>query len=145
MYVTQTDVEHFEHALRGQGLTPYGRQKIQGWEERVHESGANVDDVAELEKILKRAIVLRGIAGEDIHNSGRYGNGGHWSSVAWKPRVGRKTPASLLSDIQKSCVEHGHGELWNPIDYDTRDVVSIDIKVCYLASLQGMGEAKPSF
>ena len=59
---------------------------------------------------------------------------------AWKP-----TPASLLQYIQKACVEHGHGGLWNSMDYDTRDVVSIDIKACYLASFQGMGEAKPFF
>ena len=59
---------------------------------------------------------------------------------AWKP-----TPASLLQDIQKACVEHGHGGLWNWIDYDTRDVVSIDMKACYPASFQGMGEAKPQF
>ena len=71
--VAQRVVEHFEGTLRGQGLTPTRRQKIQGWEERVHESGATVDVVAELEKILKRAIVLQDIAGEDIHNSGRYG------------------------------------------------------------------------
>ena len=59
---------------------------------------------------------------------------------AWKP-----TPASLLQDIQKACVEHGHGGLWNSIDYDTRDFVSIDMKACYPASFQGMGKAKPYF
>ena len=78
--VAQRVVEHFEDALRGQELTPTRRQKILGWEERVQESGATVDEVAELEKILKRAIVLRDIVGKDIHNSGRYdrgGNGGH--------------------------------------------------------------------
>ncbi|MEW8688811.1 MAG: hypothetical protein AB2556_23585, partial [Candidatus Thiodiazotropha sp.] len=30
-----------------------------------------------LEKILKRAIILRDIAGEDIFNSGKYGRGGN--------------------------------------------------------------------
>ncbi|MEW8441099.1 MAG: hypothetical protein AB2689_23365 [Candidatus Thiodiazotropha taylori] len=34
--------------------------------------GATVYDVAELEKILKRAIILKDIAGEDIYNSGKY-------------------------------------------------------------------------
>ena len=48
---------------------------------------------------------------------------------AWEP-----TPASLLQDIRKACVEHGHGGLWNSMDYDTRDVVSIDMKACYPAS-----------
>ena len=70
-------VEHFEGTLRGQGLTPTRRQKIQEWEERVHETGASVDNVAELETILKRAIILRDIAGEDIYNSGKYQRGGN--------------------------------------------------------------------
>ena len=59
---------------------------------------------------------------------------------AWKP-----TRASLLSDIQKACREHGRGGLWNSMDYDTRDIVSIDMKACYPASFQGMGDAKPYF
>ncbi len=58
----------------------------------------------------------------------------------WKP-----TPVNLLDDIQKACVEHGHGGLWNSMDYDTRDVISIDMKACYPASFQGQGEAKPYF
>ena len=29
------------------------------------------------------------------------------------------------------------------MDYDTRDVVGIDLKACYPAFFQGMGEAKP--
>ncbi|MEW8687818.1 MAG: hypothetical protein AB2556_18560, partial [Candidatus Thiodiazotropha sp.] len=48
-------VEHFEGALRSQGLTPARRQKIEEWNERVHESGAAVNDVAELEKNHKKA------------------------------------------------------------------------------------------
>ena len=31
------------------------------------------------------------------------------------------------------------------MDYDTRDLVSIDMKACYPASFQGRGEAKPYF
>ena len=58
----------------------------------------------------------------------------------WRP-----TPANLIDDIQNACVEHGHGGLWNSIDYDTRDIVSIDMKACYPASFQGEGEAKPYF
>ncbi|MEW8688577.1 MAG: hypothetical protein AB2556_22415, partial [Candidatus Thiodiazotropha sp.] len=46
-------------------------------------------------------------------------------------------------DIEKACVEHGHGGLWNSMNYDTREVVSIDVKACYPASF--MGEAKPYF
>ena len=229
--MVQRVVKHFEGVLRGQELTPGRRQKIQGREERFHESGATVDDVAELEKILKRAIVLRDIVGEDIYNSGKYQrsgwkavelivhNGHAWSkdlhfpksrevhfyegdvwqairdathssplavwllgdhdrqlSVdqfvlqnvrtyrtqeaheslqaicarlgnpelaerafgenhaasimakeknAWKP-----TPASLLQNILKACVELEHSGLWNSMDYYTRDVVIIDIKAC---------------
>ncbi|MEW8689054.1 MAG: hypothetical protein AB2556_24810 [Candidatus Thiodiazotropha sp.] len=71
--VAQRVVEFFEGTLRGQGLTPTQRHKIQVWEERVHEGGATVDDVAELEKILKRAIILRDIAGENIYDiPGKY-------------------------------------------------------------------------
>ncbi|MEW8689312.1 MAG: hypothetical protein AB2556_26110, partial [Candidatus Thiodiazotropha sp.] len=76
--MTQRVVEFFEGALRGQGLTPTRRHKIQEREKRIHEGGATVGDVAELEKILKRAISLRDIAGENIYDSGknqRSGNG----------------------------------------------------------------------
>ena len=72
--VTRIVVEHFKGALKGVGLTPARRQKIQEWEERVYETGASVDDVARLEKILKRAIILRDVAGGFIYNSGRYQN-----------------------------------------------------------------------
>ena len=58
----------------------------------------------------------------------------------WKPN-----PASFLLDIEKACVEHGHGGLWNSMNYHTREVVSIDMKACHPASFQGMGEAKPYF
>ena len=68
--VAQRVVEHFEGALRGQGITQTRRQKIQEWEERGRETGATVDDVAKLEKILKRVIILKDIAGKDVYNSG---------------------------------------------------------------------------
>jgi len=66
--VAQRVVEHFEGALRGQGLTPTRHQKIQEWEERVHETRATVENVSELKKILKRAIILKDVAGENIYN-----------------------------------------------------------------------------
>ena len=77
--VAKRVVDHFKGALRGQGLTPTPtrRQSKQKWEERVHESGATVEDMAELEKILKSGIILRDNAGEDIYNSGKYGRGGN--------------------------------------------------------------------
>ena len=224
---------------------PHTTAENTGWEERVHESGATVDDVAELKKIIKRAITPPDIAGEDIYNSRKNQRGGNgvrgkvelivhngqawskdlhfpqyravhfyegdvWHAIreathssplavwllgghdrqlsfdqfvlqdgrtyrtqevherlqaicarlgkerafgenlaasirakeknAWKP-----TPASLKQYIQKACVEHGHGGVWNSIDYATRDVVSIGMKACYPASFQGMGKAKPYF
>ena len=201
--------------------------------------------MAELEKILKRATILRDIAGEDIYNSGKYQSRGadielichnahawpkdlhfpqsqevhiyegnvwhvirevtqgeplavwllggqdrqlsvdqfvlqdgriyrtqdvherlkaicaglgnpeladrafgenHAASIMAKEKNGWKpTPASLLSDIEKACVEHGYGGRWNSMGYDTREVTSIDMKACYMASFQGMGEAQPYF
>ncbi|MEW8686690.1 MAG: hypothetical protein AB2556_12825 [Candidatus Thiodiazotropha sp.] len=54
-------VEFFEGAFRGHGH-PHGDVRSRSGR-RVHEGGATVDDVAELETILKRAIILRDIAG----------------------------------------------------------------------------------
>ena len=70
--VAQRVIEHFETAVRGQGLTPTRFRNIQDWKKRVRETGASVAVVAELEKILKRAIVLKDITGEYIYNSGKY-------------------------------------------------------------------------
>ncbi|MEW8688979.1 MAG: hypothetical protein AB2556_24435, partial [Candidatus Thiodiazotropha sp.] len=68
----------------------------------------------------------------------------HADSIMAKEKSGWKpTPASHLLDIQKACVEHGHGGLWNSMGYDTEDIISIDLKACYPESFQGMGEAKP--
>lgn len=242
--VAQRVMEHFESAKRGPGLTEKRRQKIQEWEGGVHDIGATVDEVSKLEKILKRAIILRDIAGEYLYNSGKYQasrwepielichNGHTWSKDLHFPRVrtvhlydgdvweaiqqalqgrptavwlggdqGRQpdqftledgsmyrtqeiheklqkvcsafgdesladrvfsenhaawvvtkerngwktTPGRFLEDIQKACVDHGHGGLWNAMGYDIEDIVSIDMKACYPASFQGMGEAKPYF
>ena len=65
-------MDHFKGALKGQGLTPARRRKIQEWENGVHEGDATVDDVTELERILKQPIILRDIAGKDIYNNGKY-------------------------------------------------------------------------
>ena len=90
--VAQRVVEHFDGALRGHGLTPIRRQKIMEWEEKVGETRATVEDVVCLEKILKRAIILRDIAGENMYNSGKYGRGGN----------GGHRPIELI-------VHNGHG------------------------------------
>ena len=248
--VAQRAIEQFENAQRGHGMTPARRVKIEDWEVKVHNSGATLVDVSNLEKILRRAIIVRDIAGVDLLNSGKYrGNGltpievvlhnghawganlhfpqarevhiyegavwkaikraigdkpkavwvlgggddkvltvdqfvfedggtyrtrgahegltracqelapedpealairafgeNHAASIMAKERNGWKpTPASLEDDIQKACVEHGHGGLWASRNYDTRDVVCIDMKSCFPASFQGEGEAKPYF
>jgi len=64
--VAQRVLEHFDGALGSQGLTPTRRRKISECEGRVHETGATVGDVTVLERILKRAIILRGMAGEEV-------------------------------------------------------------------------------
>ena len=248
--VAQRVIEHFKGAQRGGGLTPARCVKIADWEATVHEPGASLQDVSGLEKILKRPITVRDVAGEDLYNSGNYRanrlaptelilhNGHAWganlhfpqarevhiyegdvwkaiekatggkpkavwvlgggddkkltvdqfvfedggtyrtrkahegliqacqelvsedpealanrafgenhaASIMAKERNGWKpTSASLEDDIQKACVEHGHGGLWASRNYDTRDVVCIDMKSCFPASFQGEGEASPYF
>ena len=70
--VAQRVIEHFEGAQSGQGLTLARHEKIAEWEARVQDDGATLQDVAGLEKILKWAIIVKDIAGEDLYNSGRY-------------------------------------------------------------------------
>ncbi|CAG8844406.1 27819_t:CDS:1, partial [Racocetra persica] len=48
-------------------------------------------------------------------------------------------------NIRQACVEHGHGRRWNASDYHVNDVVFIDMKECYLASMRGKGEYTPWF
>ncbi|MEW8688909.1 MAG: hypothetical protein AB2556_24080 [Candidatus Thiodiazotropha sp.] len=56
--------------------------------------GATVDDVAELEKILKRAIILRDIAGENIYDSGKYQHS-RWETVELICHNGHAWPKDL--------------------------------------------------
>ncbi|CAI2201245.1 1840_t:CDS:1, partial [Funneliformis geosporum] len=70
--VAQRVIEHFEKAKRGYVLTSTRKQKIGTWEKRMHQPGARVEDVAELEKILKRPIKLLDITHGTIFNSGKY-------------------------------------------------------------------------
>ena len=58
----------------------------------------------------------------------------------WHP-----TPASVHENIKQSCVEHGHGERWNAPNYQVGDVICIDMKECYPASMRGQGECSPWF
>jgi len=61
--------------MRGQRLTATRRLTIQEWEERVHETGTTVNDVAALESIIQHPVILWDIAGEDIYYSGNIREG----------------------------------------------------------------------
>ncbi|PKC52445.1 hypothetical protein RhiirA1_481483 [Rhizophagus irregularis] len=73
--VAQRVIEYFEKAKRGYGLTSTRKQKIGTWEKRMRQPGAQVEDVAELEKILKRPIKLLDITHGTIFNSRKYRTG----------------------------------------------------------------------
>ncbi|CAG8699213.1 9201_t:CDS:2, partial [Racocetra persica] len=67
--------EVIEQSERGHGLTEICQQKINDWEKKMRIPGARVQDVAELEKILKRPIKLLDITHGTIFNSGKYRSG----------------------------------------------------------------------
>src|SRR5579871_1285270 len=70
--MAQRVIEHFEKAKRGYRLTSIYKQKISTWEKRMRQLGAQVEDVVELEKILKRPIKLLDITHGTIFNSSKY-------------------------------------------------------------------------
>ncbi|KAF0484341.1 hypothetical protein F8M41_023026 [Gigaspora margarita] len=269
--VAERVIEHFDQAKRRHGLTEIRRQKINDWEKKMRIPGARVQNVAELEKILKRPITLLDITHGKIFNSGKYRAGkyeeiemvvhnGHaflrnqhfpkdrmveyykgdtWEAISnvlqgpqaiWLMGVGDgnqrvsqfiledgrtfrtwikhtdiiKTCKELFEDavdwqfceniineekksillkslkvvdlaeqvfgtnhagsrlaneinewypisgkindvIKQACVEHGHGGRWNAPDYCINNVVYIDMKSCYPASMQGKGECASWF
>ncbi|KAF0448997.1 hypothetical protein F8M41_002618 [Gigaspora margarita] len=65
----------FDQAKREHGLTEIRQQKINNWEKKMHIPGAQVQDVVELEKILKRLITLLDITHGTIFNSKKYQSG----------------------------------------------------------------------
>jgi hypothetical protein len=78
----------------------------------------------ELLKIVKLAEQVFGAN----HTEGKLAN----EINDWHP-----TPASIHKNIKQSCVEHGYGRRWNAPNYQVRDVVCIDMKECYPASMRG--------
>ncbi|CAG8840489.1 15879_t:CDS:2, partial [Racocetra persica] len=58
----------------------------------------------------------------------------------WYPISGK-----VNKNIRQACVEHGHGGCWNVPDYHVNDVVYINIKECYPASMRGQGKYTPWF
>ncbi|CAI2170168.1 18790_t:CDS:10 [Funneliformis geosporum] len=69
---------------REYGLTSTYKQKISIWEKRIRQPDAQVEDVAELEKILKRSIKLLDIPQETIFNSVKYRTVEYYNGNAWK-------------------------------------------------------------
>ncbi|CAG8711079.1 20536_t:CDS:2 [Gigaspora margarita] len=188
--------------------------------------GAQVQDVVELEKILKRPITLLDITHGTIFNSKKYRSGKYeeieivvhnsyafprnqhfsrdrivkyfkndtWKAInnalqgpqaIWLIGVGKackqlvndaidwqyqeeiisEEKKSILSeslkvvdlteqhpisgkindDIRQACIEHKHSGCWNISNYHINDVVYINMKECYPASMQGQGEYAPWF
>ena len=58
---------------------------------------------------------------------------------SWKP-----TRFDLLDDIILSCVEYGHGGLWN-CKYSRKDLICVDMVACYPGSFLGYGECSEYF
>ncbi|RHZ52865.1 hypothetical protein Glove_456g39 [Diversispora epigaea] len=210
--VAQRVIKHFDQAKRGNGLTNIRRQKIDTREKKVRNSGAKVQDVTELEKILKRPIKLFDITHGTIFNSDKYQSGDESQRISqfvledgrtfrtWKKHTeiiesckqlvddainwqfqeniineekkliiseslkvvdlaeqvfGANHAGSRLANeinewhpitgkinntIKQACIEYGHGGCWNSPDYNVNDVICIDMKECYPASMRGQGE-----
>ena len=116
--VTQRVIKHFEGAQRGQGLTPARRMKIAQWEARVHDDGATLQDVASLEKILKRAVIVRDITGADLYNSGKYQHSG-WKTIELTLHNGHAWGADLHFPQAREVVIY-KGDVWAAIQEATQ-------------------------
>ena len=115
--VAQRVIKHFEGAQRGQSLTPARRQKIEEWEARVHEASATLQDVAGLEKLLKRAVIVRDITSADLYNSGKY-QGWH-RSVELTLHNGHAWGADLHFPQAREVVIY-EGDVWAAIQEATQ-------------------------
>ena len=73
--------------------------------------------MAELKKILKRAIILRDIADEDIYSSGKYQRSG-WKAVELIVHNGHAWSKDLHFP-QCREVHFYEGDVWQEIRYDT--------------------------
>ncbi|CAG8748062.1 24475_t:CDS:2, partial [Racocetra persica] len=71
-------------ALNWHGLTEIRRQKINDWEKKMRIPGARVQDVAELEKILKQPITLLDITHSTIFNRKKYRSVEYYKDNTWK-------------------------------------------------------------
>ena len=116
--VAQRVIKLFEGAQRGQGLTPARREKIAQWEARVHDDGATLQDVAELEKILKRAVIVRDITGADLYNSGKYQHSG-WKTIELTLHNGHAWGADLHFPQAREVAIY-EGDVWAAIQKATQ-------------------------
>ncbi|CAG8827475.1 41102_t:CDS:2, partial [Gigaspora margarita] len=148
---------HFDQAKREHGLTKIRQQKINDWEKKMHIPGAQVHDVAELEKILKQPITLLDITHSTIFNSKKYRLGNTWEAInnvlqgpqaIWLMRVGDKTQRIfqfVLEDESLKVVDlveqvfganHAGSRLANEINewYPISGKINDDIKFFKFAS-----------
>ncbi|KAK3700996.1 hypothetical protein RRG08_063250 [Elysia crispata] len=116
--VAQRVIKHFEGAQRGQGLTPERREKIAQWEARVHDDGATLRDVAELEKILKRVVIVRDITGVDLYNSRKYQHSG-WKTIELTLHNGHAWGADLHFPQAREIAIY-EGDVWAAIQEATQ-------------------------
>ena len=86
----------------------------------------------ELLKIVKLAEQVFGAN----HAEGKFAN----EINDWHP-----TLANVHENIKQSCVEHGYEGCWNAPNYQVGDVICVDMKECYPASMRGQGECSPWF
>ncbi|RHZ65584.1 hypothetical protein Glove_314g33 [Diversispora epigaea] len=112
--VAQRVVEHFDQAKRGHGLTNIRRQKINTWEKKMRIPDARVQDVAELEKILKRPITLLDITHGKIFNSGKY-RSGKYEDIEMVVHNGHAFPRNQHFPRDR-MVEYYKGNTWEAIN-----------------------------
>ena len=70
--VAQCVIDYFKESTRGDGLTEARKEKINKWEEQVHEHGATIKDLKKLESFIERSIIVKDITGRDLYNTGKY-------------------------------------------------------------------------
>ena len=100
-------------------MTEARRNKIEAWEVKVRNSGATLVDVSNLEKILRRAIIVRDIAGVDILNSGKY-RASRWTHLEVVLHNGHAWGANLHFP-QAREVHIYEGDVWKAIKKVTED------------------------
>ncbi|CAG8589857.1 4766_t:CDS:2 [Cetraspora pellucida] len=105
--------EHFDNTKRGHGLTEIHQQKINDWEKKMRIPGARVQDVAELEKILKRPIKLLDITHGTIFNSGKY-RLGKYEEIGMVVHNGHAFPRNQHFPRDR-MVEYYKGDTWEAI------------------------------